>query len=385
MRRAPITPAPDQAYRPRTGRRQPARWRSALRGLTCGAAALLGHGAAAAQTLFLDLNNAGGEIAVVRWHLDASHRPAGPRESIYERLARQNGTVTRVNAREDDTFGRVDAAASASSYAPLIHEISTSHRPDLHVVPSFARITPAARAAVMKAALENERLTLLAQDCAAPEPGKVPRGCDTVWDELRRTELEREAATGHYSFDDLQREVESVLARVPRFDRVVVSGHHEGGFFRGELVSLTREQLQSLFVRVQKQAAAPFTLLLLGCDTAQPAVLREMVVPSLAYPRQTLIIGAEASAPTRFEPRNLSFVDEALTLQTRIHREPQALRAFQQQLRRHRWPVALWLGGQYESQDFPVAVPLPVASAGPGVAGALAPGAVDSAAVTPRD
>lgn len=315
--------------------------------LVGGAVACLFTTAAWAQTLFLDLNNAGSEIAVMQWHVDPAQRPAGQRGMVYERLARQNGLVGGAGGRANNA--------------------------DLYVVPSFERITPEARAAVMRAAVENERLILLAQDCAAPEPGKRPTGCDTVWDDLRRTELEREAATGHYGFEDLQRELEAVLAQVPQFDRLVVSGHHEGGYFRGELASVTREQWQSLFARIQRQAAAPFTLYALGCHTALPSVVRELFVPLLAHPRQTLIVGAEAYAPTRFEARNLSFMDEALTLQTTIHQQRADLRGFQQRLRRHRWPVALWLDGQYEAQDYAEAVPLPAA---------VAP---DAAAMSQRD
>ncbi|MFD1711095.1 hypothetical protein FVQ98_00210 [Ottowia sp. GY511] len=243
----------------------------------------------------------------------------------------------------------------------------------LWIIPSYARLPQAQRERASRASTENERLTKLALDCATDEPGTNAAACDAVGDGLRQSELDRVAALEGYVGDTLLNELNDLVTDGRRWHSVVVSGHHENGFFAGELVSLSRQQMhQLLSVSLNQTDAAP-NLYLLGCDTLTPRALNEVLLPAMQTRGDVLIVGAEDKAPTKYEPRNIAFVERAFKRAPGLRQVSTVdqLQREQHVLRANNWPVALWLDGQYVALHGHqrIAVPLSAPSALPAVVG----------------
>ena len=238
----------------------------------------------------------------------------------------------------------------------------------LWVIPSQAQLPTARREQASRAGIENARLTRLAQDCATDEPGTSAAACDAVGDWLRQSELDRLAAMADYTGETLLSELNDLVTSGKRWHSVVVSGHHENGFFAGELVSLSRQQMhQLLSVSLNQSDAAP-NLYLLGCDTLTPRALNDVLLPALQSRSDVLIVGAEDRAPTKYEARNIAFVERAFKRAPGLRQVStlEQLQREQRLLRAGNWPVALWLDGQYVAlQGHQSIAAVPTASTAP--------------------
>ncbi len=243
-------------------------------------------GAVSARTLFIDLNNAGSEIKAFN-------------------------------------------ANALSKARPII------------VLPSYERIDPKQRKAARVANASLDVLTVLAQDCAVSGLAKSEQ-CRNVYVNIRNAELDRIAATGDYSIDDLTLELIYVVKTNPdiRFDTLVVSGHHEFKHYRGELLQATQQQI----VNMVKQFGPAFSrlnmIVLLGCGTGSRIAFTELAP---WFPNVTLMVGAQDQAPTRDEARNLLFIRKLnasrarlLNTQTSAQIEP-----IFRSLLAENWPVSL--------------------------------------------
>lgn len=178
---------------------------------------------------------------------------------------------------------------------------------EIVVVPSLARIDREARKRVLAANAKLEKLFEASHACAS---GKPPRDvdCATVFDHIRAAELSRLEITGHYSEQDLQVELSDIADRPARqpFDMLVISGHHELGSFRGELVQLEFSRFAGVVQSLPGLFASVNTVVLLGCETGTRAMFTEQLAPM--FPHVSLIVGAEAKAPVRNDARNLAFI-----------------------------------------------------------------------------
>jgi hypothetical protein len=106
------------------------------------------------------------------------------------------------------------------------------------VVPSYKRITHKQRLHIVKVNEAIEKFTVLVGDCAvaANIGAKKDKKCDGYYDQIVQLEKEREKTTGYYTANDLRDELLALLSdtkSVP-FNMVVISGHHEQGFYRGD-------------------------------------------------------------------------------------------------------------------------------------------------------
>ncbi len=216
---------------------------------------------------------------------------------------------------------------------------------DVVVVPSYSRITPEQRDAVLQANAQVEKLTLKVQDCAAAGAASKKRKvkCDDMYDRIRESELERVKATGGYSADDLKTEL-LALAESEKdkpFDMLVISGHHEQGYYRGELAEAQVKQ----FADILQESSALFsqvnTVVLLGCGTGTKDAYVQNLVPM--FPTVPLILGAEDIAPTRDEPRNLAYIRKLVSVRTKLllAKTAQEVEPLFQSLLAKNWPVSL--------------------------------------------
>jgi hypothetical protein len=178
---------------------------------------------------------------------------------------------------------------------------------EILVLPSYERISPNKRAAALRASARLERWTLEAQQCALAQRMK-PSKCNDVYAQIRQAELDRVAATGSYTFQDLKTELDNLQASNPniRFDMLVVSGHHETGFYSGELSQATEREFAEIIKSSSLILSDLNTVVLLGCGTGSKNAYAEFLSP--LFPQATLVVGAEDSAPTRDEARNLAFI-----------------------------------------------------------------------------
>jgi hypothetical protein len=213
---------------------------------------------------------------------------------------------------------------------------------EIVVVPSFTRIDREARANVLSATLEA--LLDRAHFCAPGKPLTQPE-CDALYEQMRDAEIARKSATGNYSDDDLLVEIAGALrASADRpFDMLVISGHHEQGVFRGELAQLEITRLDTLLHTFAESFRAINTVMLLGCDTGTREMFVEKIGPTFAH--VALIVGAESPAPVRNDPHNLAFIRKFSEQRTAFFsaRTPQQAKAAYTRIRSREWPASvLW-------------------------------------------
>jgi hypothetical protein len=210
------------------------------------------------------------------------------------------------------------------------------------VLPSYERISLRQRAAARRANALIERSTLQAQQCAVVQ-GKKPKACNDVYVQIRDAELTRIAATGNYSAADLKAELSVLLTKNPdlRFDMLVVSGHHELGFYRGELTQATDREFAEVIAHGQAMFSRLNTVVLLGCGTGTKGAYQNYISP--LFSNVTLIVGAEDSAPTRDEPRNLAFIRKFNASRTHLlsSKTKKEIEPLVQSLRAENWPISL--------------------------------------------
>ncbi len=213
---------------------------------------------------------------------------------------------------------------------------------DIVVLPSYARISPKQRLAVLQANALIEKLTLKAQDCAVSGKKKNDR-CDEVYDRIRQAELDRVQATGGYSADDLKAELLALLEseKDKPFDMLVVSGHHELGYYRGELTQAKVLEFADILTESRHLFSQVNTVVLLGCGTGTKDAYVQNLVP--LFPGVPLIFGAEDKAPTRDEARNLAYIRKLLEVRSPLlsAKTTREIEPIFQSLLAKNWPVSL--------------------------------------------
>ena len=213
------------------------------------------------------------------------------------------------------------------------------------VVPSYQRITRKQRLHILKTNEGIERYTVKVQDCAVAEKleKKRDKKCDGYYDHIFALEQEREKTTGYYNAGDLKKELLALLEdknAVP-FDMVVISGHHEQGFYRGELTDAKVKE----FVDMMDESRALFskvnTVVFLGCETGTKAVFQNTLLAM--FPAVPVILASEDNAPTRNEARNLAYIRHVVSIRPKLlaaktAKEVQPL--YDSLLTKH-WPASL--------------------------------------------
>ena len=213
------------------------------------------------------------------------------------------------------------------------------------VLPSYSRISTEQRDAVLQANAQIEKLTLQLQECAvkASSGKKNKDKCDGMYDVIRESELERIKATNGYSVDDLKAELQGLAEHEngPLFDMLVISGHHELGYYRGELTEAQTKQFADILKEYQTLFSRVNTVVLLGCGTGTKDTYVQTLVPM--FPNVPLIFGAEDNAPTRNEARNLAYIRKLVSIRTKLllAKTAQEVEPLFQSLLAKNWPVSL--------------------------------------------
>jgi hypothetical protein len=214
------------------------------------------------------------------------------------------------------------------------------------VIPSYERISKKQRSGVLKAQLELDQFTQEAQECAVSV--KKDKACSSVYERIRAAELSRESYARAYSTADLVQEITALAATSASrpFAMVVISGHHENGFYMGELSKIRAAELAELVRGLPGVFASVKTLLMLGCGTGTKENFENMLLPM--FPQVQVIVAAEDNAPLRDEPRNLAFVRRVMNhRQTLVTaHNPQIVKAIYGHLLAQNWPVSI-LWGQH--------------------------------------
>ena len=224
------------------------------------------------------------------------------------------------------------------------------------VVPSAQRFPAARRAKIFDSQVRFNAAQVRALDCTKDDG---VNSCQLAWTEMRELELARLEMTGSYGIseliEDIQQEVINVGANI---EMVVISGHHSGGYFGGEISRLDvmdLETLNAIFPTVFQKVRS---VLLLGCETGSQQMVQNVFAP--LFPSAAVIIGSDGVAPLRDDPRNLRFVRAAVLVQstlTEARSVGDASRIYRT-LQRHPWPVALlWNREHYFARVSPPAMP----------------------------
>ncbi len=261
---------------------------------SCAASLALLSSPASARTLFIDFNNADSEIAVFK-----------------------------------------------QSHQGVANEVV--------VVPSYKRITQKQRLHVVKVNEAIERLTVKVGDCAVAAnmivktAAKKDKNCDAYYDQIFALEKEREKTTGYYNADDLKAELLALLEdtkSVP-FNMVVISGHHEQGFYRGELTDAKVKE----FIDMMDESRALFskvnTVVFLGCETGTKTVFQNTLLAM--FPSVPVILASEDNAPTRNEARNLAYIRHVINIRPKLlaARTVKEVQPLFNSLLAKNWPVSL--------------------------------------------
>ena len=230
---------------------------------------------------------------------------------------------------------------NAESEIAVFKQTSEGVASEVVVVPSYTRIPRKQRLVVVKANAEIEKYTELVQNCAVAV--KRDKKCDTYYDRIREAEQLREKATGGYTANDLKNELLALMAdtKSPPFNMVVISGHHELGFYRGELTDAKVQEFIDMMDGSRKLYDNVNTVVFLGCDTGTKEVYQNTLTNM--FPHVPVILASEDKAPTRNEARNLAYIKQVMTIRPKLLsaksvREVQPL--FQSLLSKH-WPASL--------------------------------------------
>ena len=209
----------------------------------------------------------------------------------------------------------------------------------LIVVPSIQRFPASRRTDIFASQDRLNAAQARALNCTKDEG---INGCQQMWAEMRQLELARLKATGSYGIVELIEDIQhGVIDIDANIDTVVISGHHSGGYFGGEISRLDVMDLQTLRSFFPTLFQNVHTVLLLGCETGSQQIIRDVFAP--LFPSARVIIGSDGVAPLRDNPRNLRFVRAAVLAQptlTSARTVNDAFRAYRK-LQRQSWPVAL--------------------------------------------
>ena len=209
------------------------------------------------------------------------------------------------------------------------------------VVPTYQRITRKQRLHIVKVNGAIEAFTIKLQDCAVAT--KRDAKCDSYYDKIYSLEQEREKTTAYYSAEDLKKELLALLEdkkSVP-FDMVVISGHHEQGFYRGELTDAKVKE----FVDMMDESRALFskvnTVVFLGCETGTKAVFQNTLLNM--FPAVPVILASEDNAPTRNEARNLAYIRHVVSIRPKLlaARTVKEVQPLYNSLLAKHWPASL--------------------------------------------
>jgi hypothetical protein len=209
------------------------------------------------------------------------------------------------------------------------------------VVPSYQRITHKQRLHILKTNEAIESYTLKLQDCAVAP--KRHAQCDSYYDKIYSLEQEREKTTGYYSAEDLKKELLALLEdknAIP-FNMVVISGHHEQGFYRGELTDARVQEFVDMMDESRALYSKVNTVVFLGCETGTKAVYKNTL--QSMFPDVPVILASEDNAPTRNEARNLAYIRHVVSIRPKLlaaktAKEVQPL--YDSLLTKH-WPASL--------------------------------------------
>lgn len=255
--------------------------------------ALLGS-PASARTLFIDFNNADSEIAVFR-----------------------------------------------QSHQGVANEVV--------VVPSYKRITQKQRLHIVKVNETIEKLTVKVGDCAVAAnivvktAAKKDKNCDGYYDQIYSLEKEREKTTGYYNAVDLKAELLALLEEknaIP-FNMVVISGHHEQGFYRGELTDAKVKEFIDMMDESRELFSKVNTVVFLGCETGTKSVFQNTLLAM--FPAVPVILASEDNAPTRNEARNLAYIRHIINIRPKLlaARTVKEVQPLFNSLLAKNWPVSL--------------------------------------------
>ncbi len=209
------------------------------------------------------------------------------------------------------------------------------------VVPSYQRITRKQRLHIVKVNEAIESYTVKLQDCAVAIKRDVK--CDSYYDKIYKLEQEREKTTGYYSAEDLKKELLALLEdkkSVP-FNMVVISGHHEQGFYRGELTDAKVKEVLEMLDEGRDLLEKVNTVVFLGCETGTRNMFQN-TMPKM-FPNVPLILASEDNAPTRNEARNLAYIKQVMAVRPKLLAASSALQVqplFNSLLAKN-WPVSL--------------------------------------------
>jgi hypothetical protein len=223
----------------------------------------------------------------------------------------------------------------------------------LFVVPSVGFIDTKRRADILQVSQRIEATTKLATYCKS-------RGrayCERLWGTLRELNLARAKLTEQYSSDDLIADIKAIAHSSISFDTLVISGHHSGSYFRGELAQFEANDLLRFDIELARELGGVKSLLLLGCETGVPALMGDLFTKAL--PSSQLIVGAEDNAPTRDEQRNLNFIRKYVRDEAKMLSSTDAAQMSQHYrgLLQAAWPVSmLWQRRYFFSRDWQGAI-----------------------------
>lgn len=211
------------------------------------------------------------------------------------------------------------------------------------VLPSYEKIPKKNRLEIIRHQKNVDKFTEEAQECAVKV--KKPKSCNTVYERIRQSELTRERLTGNYSAEDLEKELLEVAQKhaASPFKMVVISGHHENGYYLGELVAIRSAHLAKLVEQLPHVFQPVGTLLFLGCKTGTKDNYANTIAPM--FPTIPVVVAAEDNAPLRDEPRNIAFVRKIMAQRELLvqAKNPKIVESIHSGLLGHRWPVSiLW-------------------------------------------
>ncbi|MEN9559144.1 MAG: hypothetical protein RLZZ502_355 [Pseudomonadota bacterium] len=228
------------------------------------------------------------------------------------------------------------------------------------ILPSHQRLPQKTRTAIIEAKKHLDKVSLKAEECVGGIPPEKKAKCNAVFDDIRAAELKRAQLTGEYRLPEFQSELATLLYfndRPIKFDTLVISGHHDLGYFRGEITQLEVAELKQLSLSEPELFAGFHTVILLGCSTGTPEMMQAY---RDIFTHAKVIVGAEDNAPTRDEARNLKFIRELLQATPLLHKanSPKVAEGIYRGLLRHAWPASLlWNQSHYYAKDESLLLP----------------------------
>lgn len=217
------------------------------------------------------------------------------------------------------------------------------------VVPSYKRITQKQRLHIVKVNETIEKLTVKVGDCAVAAnivvktAAKKDKNCDGYYDQIYSLEKEREKTTGYYNAVDLKAELLALLEEknaIP-FNMVVISGHHEQGFYRGELTDAKVKEFIDMMDESRELFSKVNTVVFLGCETGTKSVFQNTLLAM--FPAVPVILASEDNAPTRNEARNLAYIRHIINIRPKLlaARTVKEVQPLFNSLLAKNWPVSL--------------------------------------------